>query len=131
MEYARIEIKLVRKGWARPIRLPGAVPGPAFDVEIDPASLRLVATTVSPRRMRQLGMSPGAGATDPNAIRVAASTLLAGVRGPLGRVTQLWVDRAGDRHVLLGEPLLHGDDQEGDAPVEGLSGVAVKTLPLR
>jgi osmotically-inducible protein OsmY len=103
MEYARIEIALVRKGWARPGRTRGVVPGPAFEVEIEPATQRILATTLAARRMRQLGTQPGAPAVDPSAAHVVAGAMLVGAGGSLGRVVRLWVDRESLRlmHVLV------------------------------
>jgi osmotically-inducible protein OsmY len=103
MEYARIEISLVRQGWARPGRMPGAAPGPAFAVEVDPATLGIVATTLAARRLRKLGAAPAEATGETGAERVSAGTSLVGARGALGRVARLWVDRETLRlmHVLV------------------------------
>src|SRR5690348_943983 len=95
MEYARIEIALVRRGWARPVPVPGAVPGPAFAVNVDPTTLHVAVTTLAARRLRKLGAAPPA-ALEGNVARgvaVKAGATLVGARGTLGRVARLWVDR--------------------------------------
>jgi osmotically-inducible protein OsmY len=103
MEYARIEIALVRQPWARPGQVPGAVPGPAFAVDIDPATLHVAATTLAARRLRKLGVAPAEALDVAVATRVAAGTSLVGARGTLGRVARLWVDRETMRlmHLLV------------------------------
>lgn len=103
MEYARIEILLVHKRWARPGRVRALMSGPAFEVEIDPATLRVIATTISARRLRRLGASASAEAADVATVKMAAGVPLAGAHGTLGRVARLWVDRETRRlmHVLV------------------------------
>jgi osmotically-inducible protein OsmY len=103
MEYARIEISLVGRGFARPARVRGAVGGPAFAVEIDPATFRVVATTIAARRVRQLAARASEPAGEPSATPLTAGLPLIGVAGTLGRVARLWVDRESARlmHVLV------------------------------
>jgi osmotically-inducible protein OsmY len=105
MEYARIEIALVRRLWARPVRMPRAMPGPAFAVDIDPATLHVATTTLATRRLRRRSATPLA-ATDgtlAGVIVLRAGTVLVGARGTLGRVARLWVDRETMRvmHLLV------------------------------
>ncbi|HEV2235517.1 MAG TPA: BON domain-containing protein, partial [Ktedonobacterales bacterium] len=74
-----------------------------FAVEIEPATLAVVATTIAARRLRQLGAGTSDGAASTSAVTLLAGARLVGARDTLGRVARLWVDRDTWRlkHVLV------------------------------
>jgi osmotically-inducible protein OsmY len=129
MEYARIEITLIRKVIGRPSRVQGAVGGPAYAVAIDPATLRVVATTVAARRMRQLGLQASEAVSEPSTIALEAGLALVTSEGVLGRVAQLWVDRESVRLMdVLVQPIGASADTLHTVPAAHLTSIAPNRL---
>jgi osmotically-inducible protein OsmY len=109
MDYARVEMLLVRGAWPRGISVRGAVAGPALAVIVDPNTRMVTHTVVQPRRMRQLRAAEdgyGISADDresQNGVSITASTRVRGVNASLGVLTRVWVDRASScvTHVVI------------------------------
>lgn len=109
MDFARVEMLLVRGAWPRGISVRGAVAGPALAVMLDPNTRMVTYTVVQPRRMRQLRAAngecdaPADNRESQNGVSITASTRVRGIDGPLGVLTRVWVDRASScvTHVVV------------------------------
>jgi osmotically-inducible protein OsmY/sporulation protein YlmC with PRC-barrel domain len=108
MEYARIELMLIRGGWTRGIAVPGAVAGQVKSVIVDTAQWTIAQTIVAPKVARHL--APVASATDApelaSAISLTNKSVARSAKGVIGRVSRVWVDRRTGRvsHLLLRAP---------------------------
>lgn len=110
MEYTRVEIEFIRRGWWPGVPVAGAVAGPARGVAID-SSFTVMQTLVPRRRSRTLS---GAGLTavernvaaEGGQLVTVASRVRGTNGGALGTVSRLWVTRATGKitHVLVRAP---------------------------
>jgi osmotically-inducible protein OsmY len=106
MEYTRVEIELIRRGWLSGVPMGGAVAGPARGVTLD-SSFTVRRTLVSRRRSRTLP-SVGEDAVGQDGAAAGGqmftrASRVRGATGNLGTVSRLWVSRATGKvtHVLV------------------------------
>ena len=108
MEYSRDDMQLARGGWARGLRVPGAVAGTVRGVVVNVADRTVAYTLVTGRLASRIGADAGqaepARAPLPEGCEViTAATRVEGPGGDGGHVARVWADRASGRvtHVLV------------------------------
>src|SRR5579859_877526 len=122
MEYARIEMVLVRGGWSRSTVFPGALSGHVRGVVMDPTRLVVTHTIVASKVVRNLapahrGPSESASAPDDasRTLELSPRTNVVAAKTTLGRVSRIWVDR---NSAKLTHVLVRAAGGMGRAPVE-------------
>lgn len=110
MEYARLELTLVRGGWSRGIVMAGAVSGSVEAVRVDLHTVQVTHTTLTRRAGRTRTPRQDAAVAAVSAhLAPATSSLLtlntrvAGPSGRVGKLSRLWVSRLDARisHLLV------------------------------
>src|SRR5579863_9196392 len=133
MEYARLEMKLVREGWSRSMAFAGALSGPVAGAVVSSPSWQVSRTLLrrkdvhkSERRSTTTPPSPVAGPAPEGSSVLTLKSSVVGPQGAIGVLSRLWVSRADAcvTHLLVQVP---GGD-EHIVPVnlvENLSGSRV------
>jgi osmotically-inducible protein OsmY len=139
MEYSRVDMQLARGGWARGLRIAGALPGVVRGIVVRVADRTIAYTLVTrrhaPHSSADAGQAEPATAPLPEGSEVITGAARAlGPSGSVGRVTRVWVDRVSGRvtHVLVRQSRgLLREGPERIVPAELVDGFARDRVRLK
>ncbi len=109
MNYARMELLLVRGGWSKGFNFAGAVSGAVEGVAVDTSQWQVIQTRLPRKIVRrhtitQLSLGPTLlSPAPPGLVWISKGTSVRGPQGLIGKLSRLWVSRADTSitHVLV------------------------------